>query len=137
MTALLRRADGGWLSGRAADGYRRPVNLEELTDEVDAVSRIYAQKYGIQRDAAWFLLKLQEEVGELTQAFLMKTGQGRDKGQTLEQLDAVFRAELADVLSQVLLLARHYEVDLEPEIEAKWLRWNPDWTLRHPGAATR
>lgn len=67
----------------------------------------------------------------------MKTGQARGKGQTLEQRDGAFRAELADVLSQVLLLARHHEVNLEPEIEAKWLRWNPDWTRRHPGAATR
>lgn len=125
------------MSGRAADGYRRPVNIEELTDEVDAVSRLYAERHGIQRDAAWFLLKLQQEVGQMTQAYLMKTGQARDKGQTLEQLDGAFRAELADVLSQVLLIARHHEVDLEPEIEAKWLYWNPDWTRRHPGVAAR
>ena len=33
---------------------------------------------------------------------------------------------MADVLCQVLLLARHHDIDLEAEVEQKWLRWNPD-----------
>jgi NTP pyrophosphatase (non-canonical NTP hydrolase) len=80
-------------------------------------------KHGIERDATWFLLKLQEEVGELTQAFLMKTGQARDKGRTSAELDAGFRAELADVLCHVLLLARHHGVDLDAAVADKWLVW--------------
>jgi len=102
------------------------MNLEELTAEVEAVSRIYATRHGIDRDPAWFVLKLQEEVGELTQAYLMRSGQARDKGHSADELEAGFRAELADVLCQVLLLARHHDVDLEAEVEQKWLRWNPD-----------
>ena len=43
------------------------MNLARLTNEVEAVSQIYASRYGIERDATWFILKLQEEVGELTQ----------------------------------------------------------------------
>lgn len=100
------------------------MELSELTDEVEAVSRRYAAKHGIERDAAWFLLKLQEEVGELTQVFLMRTGQARDKGHTAAELDRAFRAELADVLAQVLVMARHHDVDLEAEVDRKWLaRW--------------
>jgi NTP pyrophosphatase (non-canonical NTP hydrolase) len=64
---------------------------------------------------------LQEEVGELTQAFLMQSGQARTKELSQEELAANFRAELADVLCQVLLLARHHEVDLPAEIDRKWL----------------
>jgi NTP pyrophosphatase (non-canonical NTP hydrolase) len=97
------------------------VDLRRLSDEVEAVSVGYASALGIERDATWFLLKLQEEVGELTQAFLMRTGQARAKGNSPQQLDEKFRAEMADVLSHVLLLARHHGVDLQGEVERKWL----------------
>ncbi|NJP34879.1 hypothetical protein [Micromonospora thermarum] len=42
------------------------MDLHQLTDEVEAVSRRYATRHGIDRSGTWFLLKLQEEVGELT-----------------------------------------------------------------------
>jgi NTP pyrophosphatase (non-canonical NTP hydrolase) len=102
------------------------MNLRKLADEVEAVSKIYARKYGIDRDDTWFLLKLQEEVGELTQVFLMRSGQARSKGLSADELESQFRSELADVLCQVLLMARHHGVDLETEVERKWLVWNPD-----------
>lgn len=99
------------------------VDLDELTERVEAVSREYARRHGITQDATWFLLKLQEEVGELTQAFLMRTGQARQKGLTESEIDERFRSELADVLCQVLVMARHHGVDLQAEVERKWLRW--------------
>jgi NTP pyrophosphatase (non-canonical NTP hydrolase) len=97
------------------------MDLRLLTDDVETISRRYAEVYSFRRDDTWFLLKLQEEVGELTQAYLMRTGQGRAKGLSPEELDANFRAEIADVLCQLLLLARHHEVDVEAEVERKWL----------------
>ncbi|MER5321670.1 pyrophosphatase [Streptosporangium roseum] len=102
------------------------MDLRQLTEAVEAVSSTYARKHGIIRDDTWFLLKLQEEVGELTQAFLMRSGQARDKGHSPQELEVGFRSELADVLSQVLLLARHHGVDLEAEVERKWMPWHPD-----------
>ncbi|MDY7086982.1 MAG: MazG nucleotide pyrophosphohydrolase domain-containing protein [Actinomycetota bacterium] len=96
-----------------------------LTDDAEEISRGYARRHGITRDAAWFLLKLQEEVGELTQAFLMRTGQARSKGHTQQEIEDMFRGELADVLCHVLLLARHHGVDLEEAVERKWLVWSP------------
>jgi NTP pyrophosphatase (non-canonical NTP hydrolase) len=102
------------------------VDLDRLSDDVEVVSRGYARAHGINRDGTWFLLKLQEEVGELTQAFLMRTGQARTKGNSPQELDEKFGAELADVLSHVLLMARHHDIDLEKEIEQKWLVWHPD-----------
>ncbi|MFF3440132.1 MazG nucleotide pyrophosphohydrolase domain-containing protein [Streptosporangium sp. NPDC002721] len=110
------------------------MDLRQLTDEVEAVSSTYALKHGIIRDDTWFLLKLQEEVGELTQAFLMRSGQARDKGCSPEELESNFRSELADVLSQVLLMARHHGVDLEAEIERKWMPWHPDRLPAHGGS---
>lgn len=55
----------------------------------------------------------------------MRAGQARDKGHSREQLDESFRSELVDVLSQVLLMARHHGVDLQAEVERKWLVWKP------------
>ncbi|WP_271215792.1 pyrophosphatase [Streptosporangium carneum] len=112
------------------------MDLERLTDKVEAVSSGYARAHGITRDDTWFLLKLQEEVGELTQAFLMRSGQARTKGRSPEELDSGFRAELADVLSQVLLMARHHRVDLEAEVERKWMPWHPDRLSAHGGSGT-
>ncbi|HEX3786537.1 MAG TPA: hypothetical protein VHW44_01645 [Pseudonocardiaceae bacterium] len=102
------------------------MDLGQLSADVEVVSQGYARAHGFNRDDTWFLLKLQEEVGELTQAFLMRTGQGRPKGNTPQQLADKFGAELADVLCHVLLLARHHGVDLEEQIERKWLVWHPD-----------
>ncbi|WP_433417629.1 pyrophosphatase [Microtetraspora malaysiensis] len=101
------------------------MHLRQLTEEVEAVSKLYAAKHGIERDDTWFLLKLQEEIGELTQAFLMRSGQARSKGHSADELETQFRAELADVLCQLLVMARHHGVDLEAEVERKWLVWNP------------
>jgi hypothetical protein len=42
--------------------------LDELARKFELASRAYANTNGIERDAGWFLLKLQEEMGELTQA---------------------------------------------------------------------
>ena len=75
------------------------MDIKTLTDEVEHISRGYASRFEITRDESWFLLKLQEEVGELTQAHLMRTGQARTKGRTADGIDA------------------------EAEIGRKWLVW--------------
>jgi NTP pyrophosphatase (non-canonical NTP hydrolase) len=103
------------------------MDLRLLEDDLEVVSRLYAERFGIDRDDNWFLLKLHEEVGELTQAFLMRAGQARDKGFSPAELDRDFRAELSDVLAQVLIMARHFDVDVQSELERKWLSKNPEW----------
>jgi NTP pyrophosphatase (non-canonical NTP hydrolase) len=99
------------------------MSLEHLSEEIEQVSQIYAEKFGIERDATWFLLKLQEEVGELTQSYLMLTGNARAKGKSPTEIQAEFRKEVADVFCHTLLLARFYGIDLEKEVEEKWLAW--------------
>ncbi|HEY3016562.1 MAG TPA: pyrophosphatase [Nocardioides sp.] len=99
------------------------MDIEELSAAVEDVSHSYAERFGITRDSAWHLLKLHEEIGELTQAHLMREGQARAKGLAPDQLDAKFRAELAAVFAHVLLLARHHGADPGKEVERKWLVW--------------
>jgi NTP pyrophosphatase (non-canonical NTP hydrolase) len=97
------------------------VEIRELSERVEKVSAGYGEYLGIERDGDWFLLKLQEEVGELTQAYLQVTGRARTKGKTPEEIRDTFQLEFADVLCQLLLLARHFEVDVPREIDRKWL----------------
>ncbi|HEY8719889.1 pyrophosphatase [Pengzhenrongella sp.] len=99
------------------------MDIRELTARVEHISQIYASRFGITRDADWQILKLQEEVGELTQAHLMRQGQARKKGLSRAEIDASFRAEVADVLSQILLLAHHHDIDVVDEIARKWFVW--------------
>ena len=93
----------------------------ELSERLEKLSARYGEYLGIERDGDWLLLKLQEEMGELTQAYLQVTGRARTKGQTSEEIRDAFQLEFADVFCQLLLLARHFDVDLPTEIERKWL----------------
>ena len=99
------------------------MEIEELVERVEGVSARYAESLGFERSSEWFLLKLQEEVGELVQAFLMQQGMARSKGRDQVELDAEFRDEIADVFCQVLLLARHRGVDLTAAVAEKWFVW--------------
>jgi NTP pyrophosphatase (non-canonical NTP hydrolase) len=97
------------------------VDITELSERLEKVSVRYGEVLGFERDSDWFLLKLQEEMGELTQAYLQHTGRARTKGQTPDQIRSSFHQEFADVLCQLLLLARRHNVDLPAEIDKKWL----------------
>ncbi|UFS60662.1 pyrophosphohydrolase domain-containing protein [Subtercola endophyticus] len=109
------------------------MNLEEASEAVESVSQVYAAKFGIDRTDVWFLLKLQEELGELTQAFVNLKGMGKDRGQSDADKRTAFADECADVVAHVLLLARNEGVNLEAAIEEKWLRWaDPSTVMSAP-----
>ncbi|WP_411969678.1 pyrophosphatase [Rhizobium sp. 3T7] len=75
----------------------------------------------IRRDADWFLLKLQEEIGELTQAWNRVSGRGRRKGRSDEQLARDLADETADVLGHIVLFAHRNDLDLAAAVKRKWL----------------
>jgi len=97
------------------------MDVHELVTAVEEISRVYAARFGITRTSDWQIMKLHEEVGELTQAHLMREGQARTKGLSIAERDTVFRAEVADVLCQALVLAHHHRIDIVAEVERKWL----------------
>ena len=102
------------------------MDINSLSKAVEKVSAGYTKKFNISRDNNWLVLKLQEELGELTQSYLMLQGQARAKGKTAEQLQDDFHKEIADVFCHVLLLANYNKVNLEKEINEKWLVWNSE-----------
>ncbi|MFA5135959.1 MAG: pyrophosphatase [Patescibacteria group bacterium] len=96
------------------------MGIKELTRKIESISQLYSRKYKIKRSSSWFVLKLQEEVGELTQSYLMMKGKGRNKNKSQTEMRSDFKKELADVFCHVLLLAESNEVDIEEAIAEKW-----------------
>lgn len=101
------------------------MELNELVADVEDVSTFYASHNGITRSDDWLLLKLQEEVGELTQAYLARSGQARDKGMTQTEITSALEDELADVIAHALLIAHRFDIDLSAALSRKWLVYRP------------
>jgi NTP pyrophosphatase (non-canonical NTP hydrolase) len=95
-----------------------PLTLTEVSAAAERISDIYAGKYAIVRDDDWYLLKLQEELGELAQAHLRLSSRGRGEATEHDRAD-----EAADVLCQVLLYCRRFGIDPEAAVRRKWLTW--------------
>lgn len=94
--------------------------MRDLIDKFETASAAYAATHGVTRDSDWFLLKLLEETGELTQAANRLSGRARPKGRSTEELHQSLADETADLLGHVLLFARHHGIDLDAAIERKW-----------------
>ncbi|MFB9949567.1 pyrophosphatase [Rhizobium puerariae] len=94
--------------------------LTALAEILEDISRRYAETFSIERDGDWFALKLQEEVGELTAAWLRATSRSRrasDDDENFQNLGD----EIADVIGHALLMARHNGIDIDAAIARKWL----------------
>jgi NTP pyrophosphatase (non-canonical NTP hydrolase) len=98
-------------------------DLAGLTSLVAEVSDTYASRNDIARDDDWYLLKLQEELGELTAEYLKSTGRGRLKGADAATIRTALEDEAADVLAMLLLFARNNGIDLDLALERKWFQY--------------
>lgn len=100
--------------------------LNGLADRLEAISTRYAEAFSIDRGGDWFLVKVQEEMGELTQAHLAATGRSR---RTVGEGRELLAGEVADVLCQLLLYARVSGIDVDRAISDKWLKWEASYGL--------
>ena len=89
--------------------------LADLTALALAVADLYADRFGAPRDARFALMKLAEETGELTGAWLALQGESRRAG-ARDQL----AAECADVLGFLLVLAAREGIDPAAALRRKW-----------------
>lgn len=92
--------------------------LTDLAARLMVVSDLYASSHRIDRSGDWPVLKLAEEVGELTQAWLRLDGRARRE--TNSDLRADLADEAADVVATILLFALREGIDLDAALEAKW-----------------
>ncbi len=82
----------------------------------------YGEKYNVKIDEDFALLKLYEEVGELSQAVLIHRKKSRPEKYL--NTDASLKEvadELADVLGMVIVNAHLFGVDLEEAVNRKWI----------------
>jgi NTP pyrophosphatase (non-canonical NTP hydrolase) len=100
-------------------------SLPDLAELVARVSDIYAERNDIRRDDDWYVIKLQEELGELTAEHLRATGRGRLKGADAGVVRAALEDETADLLASLLLFARHNRIDLDAALQRKWFKYLP------------
>jgi NTP pyrophosphatase (non-canonical NTP hydrolase) len=102
-------------------------SLAELTALVAEVSDLYASRQNIARDDDWYMLKVQEELGELTAEYLRSTGRGRLKGAEPAAIRQALEDEAADLLAMLLLFARNNRIDLDAALQRKWFKYlGPD-----------
>lgn len=98
------------------------MKLADLSADVTRISDIYAEAHGIDRDKAgagdWALLKLQEELGELTAEHLRMSGRARGSAD-----ESALGDEAADVLGMLLIYCDRVGIDLDAAMRRKWLRW--------------
>ena len=97
------------------------MNISDLTASVLRISDIYAAEHGIERSGDWALLKVQEELGELTAEPLRMSGRARGTADADKLGD-----EAADVLGMLLIYCDRAGIDLEQAMQRKWLHWLED-----------
>lgn len=98
------------------------MDITEITKKIVEVSDNYAQEQKIDRDNDWYMLKLQEELGELVQSYLSFTARGKSRDKTHSEIQENFAQELADVIGHTLLIAHHHQIDIEKALEKKWYK---------------
>lgn len=99
------------------------MDLSVMAEQIEAVATRYAREINVTRDDDWYVFKLQEELGELTQKFLMMSDRARQKGFSRDEIRVQFEDEVADTFALVVLLARHFGVDLERAVDRKWFKY--------------
>ena len=93
-------------------------DLKALQVDVLRISDLYAAEHGIDRSGDWALLKVQEELGELTAEHLRMSGRARGAANAGRLGD-----EAADVLGMLLIYCDRAGIDIEAAMQRKWLHW--------------
>lgn len=94
------------------------LDLKTLQADVLRISDIYAAEHSIDRSGDWALLKVQEELGELTAEHLRMSGRARGEADAGKLGD-----EAADVLGMLLIYCDRAGIDIEAAMQRKWLHW--------------
>lgn len=96
------------------------MNLKEAALHCSKAWNQYADKFKIERDDEFYLFKMQEELGELTRAFLELRGSEKKSKATGDELKKAFASDVASLVGNALILALHFDIDLEQNIKDKF-----------------
>lgn len=103
-------------------------SLADLSERIRRIGEIYAERFGIARSPDWYLLKLQEELGELTAEHMELSGRARPSDRSQEEIRRALEDEAADLFGQFVLYLQANDIDIELAIERKWLCHLDNWT---------
>ena len=103
--------------------------LKDLSARICRVGEIYAERFGIERTPDWYVLKLQEELGELTAEYVQITGRARRETNDDAEPRQRLENEAADLFGQFMLFLAANDIDIEAAIERKWLRHLDNWEV--------
>lgn len=99
------------------------MEFKELQAKIIETELDYGKKFKIDIDEDYTLLKLYEEMGELSQAILINRKKCRpEKYPGVEVAKEKLGEEMADVLGLLVTNAKLLDIDLEKALEKKWLR---------------
>jgi len=99
------------------------MDIKEILEKIKKVSDKYEKVHDIKRDDDWYILKLHEEVWELSQVYLSLTWRWRKRDKNDEEMMKNFSDELADILAQLLLLADKKDIDIEKSLKEKRFKY--------------
>lgn len=103
------------------------MEFKELQKKVLKRAKEYCEENNIKLDKNLALLKLYEELGELTQAVLIFQKKSRLKKQISKQkarqgvAEERVAEEMVDVLGTLIVNAYLWNIDLEKTIDKKWI----------------
>lgn len=99
------------------------MEIKQVEKNLKTIIDGYAQKFDIKRDDDWYVLKIQEELGELTSTHLKLTSRGRMGQKSKAELEQNLKDEIADVIAMTILFAEHKGIDVEQALKDKWFKY--------------
>ena len=98
------------------------MDFKKIQKDILKNSKQYSKRHKVKLDADFSLMKLSEEVGELTEAYLILKKKARaEKFVSPKIAKKNVGKELADVIGVVVVLADALKINLEDAIDKKWI----------------
>lgn len=98
------------------------MTFEEIQSGILKVARVYGEKFNVNIDQDFAILKLYEEVGEFAQAVLIHRKKSKpEKYKSEKETKERLGEELADIIGMAIVNADLFGIDIESSIKEKWL----------------
>jgi len=98
------------------------MTFDEMQNDILEVARGYGERFNVNIDHDFAILKLYEEVGEFAQAVLIHRKKSKpEKFKSGAESKQRLGEELADIIGMAIVNADLFGIDLERAIKEKWL----------------
>lgn len=97
------------------------ASFQDIQNIVLENAKQYSKDYNIEYDTNFCIIKLMEEVGELSEALLTSMHKSRPEKYVSEEVSQqCVASELSDVFAMTIICAHAMGVDLQAELLKKW-----------------